>query len=737
MTNSWFAFTQIVVTPSNSIPVQLNANNSLKNPWTGGLNSAQFSMFDADFDGIDDDLFIFDKAGNRSLIFLGEIMDGQRVYSYTPQLSVDVPELYNWALLRDFDCDGKKDIFTYSLDGGAFSVYKNMSTPENQEFTQEIETLNSWYPFSGGFSTNIFVSTQDIPAIFDFEGDGDLDILTFGVSGSTVELHMNLSMEEFGTCSLDSMVLANRCYGKFIEASEDNGIIQDPDLFDVICSFNVPDPKSGRPGTNVGGSRHIGSTILAFDATMDGLVDLVIGDVGFTNLTYLENSEGSGIDSIVNISDDFPFGFSEVPVDIDNFPAAFYEDISGDGVRDLLVGVNNGDVAANKSSIWYYENTGLDNLPQFEYVQNNFLQNTTIDLGEASAPAMTDVNGDGLLDIVVGARGEYLGQTMYEPTISVFLNSGDAENPSFILDSQDLINLEMDGIGQYPDPDFADLDGDEDIDLVIGDNSGIIHFYENTSSPGNPMILSYQGQLESNGEIIDVGQKSAPQLFDLDQDGLLDLIVGERNGNINYYRNEGTLSFPDFQFVTDTLGLLTTLEFGLFVGSSVPHFYRFEGETILAAGSESGSIHQYNNIDGNLDGTFDLLDLDGFDVQTGALNNSIIVNLNNDEYFDIISGGIGGGLQLFLGDGFLSTSNIQNTKTELIKVYPNPANNVLFFEGDLEPNSVVRIYAIDGKLLLEDRIIDKVLSINELNKGIFIGEVKSANRTRQFKLLKK
>ena len=80
-------------------------------PWAGGMNFCQFSSIDLDLDGTED-LFVFDRSGNKILTFLNNGTANQVDYSLAPQYVSQFPPLHDWAILRDYNCDGKMDIFT-------------------------------------------------------------------------------------------------------------------------------------------------------------------------------------------------------------------------------------------------------------------------------------------------------------------------------------------------------------------------------------------------------------------------------------------------------------------------------------------------------------------------------------------------------------------------------------------------------------------------------------------------
>ena len=95
-------------------------------------------------------------------------------------------------------------------------------------------------------------------------------------------------------------------------------------------------------------------------------------------------------------------------------------------------------------------------------------------------------------------------------------------------------------MGEKITPAFVDIDNDGDKDLFVGDTLGYIKYYENT---GNNV---YQQQTGVNNPFngVDLGDETKPAFVDIDDDGDFDAFIGELEGNLNYYRNDGNSGNP-------------------------------------------------------------------------------------------------------------------------------------------------------------------------------------------------
>ena len=698
---------------SNWIPVNDGISNQmLPNAWAGGINACLFNTLSLNGDDLED-LLIYDRSSERPMMFVAIDNGGIIEYQYAPEYEANLPEIVNWVLLRDYNCDGLKDIFT-SRPGG-IRVFTNVGTGSNPQFELEEEILLSTYDFGNPFDANIYVSSVDIPAIADHDGDGDLDIITFSLSVSgVVEYHKNFSMENYGNCDSLDFELRNQCYGFF----EENSASPQIDI-GVECDFNVIDPK------NLGSEKHgphAGSTICTFDYDQNGFLDLLIGDITADSLTLLYNGPSmNGADSIFQLETSFPQ--AGLSADMHTFLASFYEDMNQDGVNDLVVTLNEDDGAEDINNVHYYRNDGLNDLPDFNFVQNNYISEGMIDIGTASTPHLFDYNSDGLMDLIVSSRGFYqINSSQFDSRLFLFENIGSLTQPMFELIDDDYASISGIGLDEYLFPTFGDLDNDGDEDMIIGDKSGHHHYFENTAGEGNiaNFIVSSLQMTTSDGEELDPGQWVSPQLYDLDNDGDLDLIVGERNSNINYYENTGSPSSFSFELVNDTVGNFYVDDNFDTVGNSVPFVFNNDGSTEMIVGNDRGKLYHVNNIDGNLDGDFTILDSTFYDLNPGYLASLVLYDFNNDGMLDLITGNEAGGLN-FYGSFMVGLNENTSIIDQSIQLFPNPGNDVI----TLSANSAIEyfeVFNLSGQRLISSSLRSNLISIqiNDLSPGVYI-----------------
>ena len=188
--------------------VPLVTDQSLSFGWTGGLNSGQFQKMDLNFDGIDD-LVVYHRMSKEISTFL--TIENEYVFS-PDYIALFPPEVDDWLILKDFDCDGLKDIFTSTPLG--IKVFRNNSTGNNLSW----ELAADFLQFDA--SINIQVNAEDIPGIEDIDGDGDLDILTYRFgNSSTIDYYRNTSIETNGSCGNLTFTRELRGWGGFEECS--------------------------------------------------------------------------------------------------------------------------------------------------------------------------------------------------------------------------------------------------------------------------------------------------------------------------------------------------------------------------------------------------------------------------------------------------------------------------------------------------------------------------------------
>lgn len=532
------SYAQFTYTIDQSIPVDANGN-TLSMPWAGGLNAAQVNTIDLNGDN-KQDLVIFERTTGQVLTYLTQ----NNQYVYAPAYESLFPNYINqWLLLRDINCDGKKDIFT--SDPFGLVAFINTTQPGQPLSWRPFNKSTSNNPqpiFTIGFTgmINLKINADDLPAIDDTDGDGDLDILNMRfVSPNTVEWHRNMTKENMGKCDSMQFKRETQNWGGFEECS--------------CGKISLPAGKTCSELLAGGRTQHTGGkALLPIDFNNDGVKDILFTEESCANL-YLLNNTGTVNTPLVTSFSTFP---AAAPIALAFYPAPFYEDVTFDGIPDLLVTPNlsarNSPLIDYQRSVILLRNTGTSTVPQFTNPSNNFLQSGMIDVGDNSVPAFYDMDGDGDLDLLVSNNM----RAGLPATIAHYENVGTMSQPSFKLITDDYlffsainyVNIKIQ---------FADVNGDGTTDLALtaqtNPNSAASTLFYLANSAYDRFILT-DGVLKNTN--FRIGNTENLLLVDVDQNGALDILLGTDTGAIEYWKNQGTAGSVNFALAKpDFLGI--------------------------------------------------------------------------------------------------------------------------------------------------------------------------------------
>ena len=495
-------------------PVFDSTGHAYALPFLGGFEHPRPQLLDIDGDGVID-LFIQENSGELELF--QRAADGWRLTADRFQ-GIDIGEWYRFV---DVDGDGLFDLFTES-PLSYIRYYRNVGTRTAPRFVVAADTLKDVQGVA------IYADRQNIAQFADIDCNGKLDMLLGRVDGTITRYEMD---------GLDSLHAPR--FRLVTERFEDIQIIgqRQPSL-------------------------HGANTMAVFDVDGDGDPDILWGDFFEPGLLWIRNQGTCSHPDFHGDRIPFPPG---APLETSGYNAPAAGDLNGDGRLDLVVGVLGGafnPVKTSTANLYELDQTA----PGVWSVATTHLLDG-IDLGAEAIPAFADIDGDGDLDLVVGTKIE--PDNPRTGGLYWFENVGSRTAPAFRLRGHLSVLPAF-----HNAPALGDLDGDGLPDLVVGQFQDAVAWYHNTGKSGPDRFVL----VDSAVVRLPHGSNGVPELYDIDGDGDLDLFVGDASGRIAFFRNDGSRSAPHFVLVTDDY-------FGRRVGRrAVP---RFMGK-VLVIGTEQG-----------------------------------------------------------------------------------------------------------------------------------------------------
>ena len=482
--------------------------------------------------------------------------------------TVDIPSI------TDMDGDGDLDIVTMSILGTFFEYHQNMSV----EHYGVCDSLNSyelasscWGEFAENFSDNKVNLNQSCKMksytpdstmnvmhsgscelCLDIDSDGDKEIILGGISfsnmtlvvngGSTASAKMTSQDSNFPTASTPVLLDVFPC-AYYLDVDNDGlkDLIVSPNAGNASENFNsVWMYKNAASAANsftpvfqknnflqdqmidVGE----GAYPVFFDYNGDNKMDLLVSNYKYYTQTGLQSKVAAFKNTGTATKPSFDLETRDYQnlssLNIINMMPTF-GDLDNDGDKDMLIGDNIG-------QLYYFTNTPSGGAANYTLTQSKVKDNASavIDVGNYAAPQLIDVDRDGRLDLIIGCSSG---------TLTYYRNTGTISAPIFTkitnaFGGVNIVRKSTYSITGYSTPYMYDSGGK--YKLLLGSESGYLYYYNNID--GN--LAGKFNLVDSSYEKIGEGSRTAITGSDINNDGLLDLVIGNYAGGVSVFKGQ-------------------------------------------------------------------------------------------------------------------------------------------------------------------------------------------------------
>ncbi len=583
--------------------------------------------------------------------------DGVYNTSGVPSLTFSAPRF------ADLDNDNDFDLVLSGSDSPPVML-ENIGSASNPSFSE-----------TGFISHNITALEADLCTLADLDNDGDFDLIASGYGGLTY--FNNTGSIITPSFTRDTLVFAGLNVGNnpaptIADINGDGA----PDLIIGLSESGALKYYINSGSSTTAEFLESNAMLLGIDVGLyaypelvdpdgDGDWDLLVGRDDL-NLYYYRN-DGTAQEPNWSSNNSYCSGLAGNHY----FTTPTMVDLNGNGLLDIVYGHYGG-------LLNYFNNTGTANNPVWTENLSPFGGN--LDVGGASNPCMFDWDADGDLDLISGFN---MGGLKYFHNIGTVAGSAwEAAHSVFSA---------IEGESIYSSVAVGDLDNNGYPDLVMGFLTNVLVFYENTGS----QYVANTNHFNN----LDIGWWLIPRLMDMDNDYDLDVVVANDDGDLHYFETQGTITNPSFVLIG---GYFSGIN-GPSNSSPALADYDSDGDIDILLGGISGDLEYYENTGTTATPVWTENSTLFSNVSVHQNAAPAFGDLDGDGDLDLTIGAYNGTFSYFENrNPIVSIENDQPTLPNQISVnsvFPNPFNRSATFSiaGEKSGKIIIDIYDLAGR----------------------------------------